>query len=240
MAERLRLYAAGSLSAALSELGMIAGCRVCIRFGPSGTLRQEIERGAAWDVFASADTAHPARLHAAGLGTPPRAFCSNSLCLILHPDIGGTDVTALLLRTDLRLGISTPGSDPSGDYAIAALARLDPAVARRALRLTGAPGCAAPPSGRNPYAWLITSGAADIIVTYRSNAIAARADTPALRTCALPAELRVVARYALTTRQGAVGASALAEYILSSEIQQRLQTLGFRPVDAGAAAQAPA
>lgn len=230
MAEALVLLAAGSLSAALAGIGPVADRPVEGVFGPSGLLRARIEGGAAWDVFASADTGHPARLHAAGLGTAPRVFCANRLALIRRAGLGGIDAAALLRRTDLRLGISTPGNDPSGDYALDALDRLDPGLAARALRLTGAPGLPRPPEGRNPYAWLVASGAADLFLTYRTNARAACADTPGLSALDLPKALQPQAEYALTVRVGAdPGAKVLADHLLSAPVRARLAALGFDP-----------
>lgn len=234
MAEALVLLAAGSLSGALGGIGPVAGRPVRADFGPSGLLRARIEGGAAWDVFASADTGHPARLQAAGLGTAPRVFCSNRLALILRPglslNLDGAEAAALLRRPDLRLGISTPGNDPSGDYALDALDRLDPGLAARALRLTGAPDLPRPPEGRNPYAWLVASGAADLFLTYRTNARVACADTPGLSALDLPEALQPRAEYALTARTGAdTGPAALAEYLLSAPVQARLAALGFEP-----------
>jgi len=241
MAEPLQLLAAGSLGAALAGLGPVRGHPVLAEFGPSGLLCARIEGGAPWDLFACADTGHPARLHAAGLGTVPSIFCSNRMALILRPGLPGEDAAALLTRPDLRLGISTPGNDPSGDYALAALDRLDPFLGPRALRLTGAPDLAQPPAGRNAYAWVLTSGAADMFLTYRSNAVAARQDTPGLRALDLPDRCQLRATYALTVRLGATEAArALARRILSSEVQSRLAALGFEPAGHDATAGAPA
>lgn len=231
MGETLRLLAAGSLSRALTGLGPVADRSVAAAFGPSGLLRAGIEDGTPWDVFASAAPCHPARLHAADIGTAPRVFCRNTLSLLVRPGLTGPDATALLRRPDLRLGIATPGNDPSGDYAVAALDRLAPGLGARALRLTGAPGLLQPPQGRNAYAWLLASGAADLFLTYRSNALAALQDTPGLRALDLPDALQVRASYAMTTRKGASDAAeALAERILSVEVQARLAALGFEPV----------
>lgn len=237
MTRSLTLLAAGSLARAFSDLGPVQGCSVSPLFGASGLLRAWIEQGTAWDVFASADTEHPAILHRAGLGTPARIFCHNALCLILRPGLRASDAAALLARDDLVVGISTPGNDPSGDYAVAALRKLDDflsgagtAAEARAQRLTGAPGLPSAPAGRNTYAWLIGSGAADMFLTYRTNGIAARQDTPGLAVLDLPDALQVRATYALTTRDGAgPGAEALARHILSSDVQARLARLGFEP-----------
>jgi ABC-type molybdate transport system substrate-binding protein len=143
----------------------------------------------------------------------------------------GDDAAALLTRPDLRLGISTPGNDPSGDYAVAALDRLAPGLGDRALRLTGAPGLPRAPQGRNPYAWVLDTGAADLFLTYRTNAVAAIADTPGLRMLDLPEAIQIRATYALTTRIDAgPAAEALARRVLSPETQGLLAALGFDPV----------
>jgi ABC-type molybdate transport system substrate-binding protein len=241
MAELLRLLAAGSLTRALTGLGPVAGQPVLTEIGPSGLLRARIENGAPWDVFASADTGHPARLSAAGLGTTAHDFCRNGLAAILRPRLAGDDAAALLMRQDLRLGISTPGNDPSGDSAVSALDRLVPGLSARALRLTGGPDLPQPPEGRNAYVWVLGSGTADLFLTYRSNAVAAMQDTPGLRTLDLPDALRVRAIYSLTTRIGAPPAArALAERILSPAIRARLATLGFEPVTEDITAGVPA
>ena len=236
MAEVLHLLAAGSLAKALANPEPVAGRLVITRFGASGLLREAIEMGAPWDIFVSANTDHPARLHRAGLGTPPRAFCRNRLCLILRPEVAGHDAAALLGRHDLRIGISTPGNDPSGDYAIEVLRRLDRIApganaVERARPLTGAPDLPVVPEGRNTYAWHLVEGAADLFLTYRSNGIAARTDTPELRVLDLPEPLAVQASYALITRKGAPPeVEALADRLLAMPLQGRLRVLGFDPV----------
>lgn len=232
------LLAAGSLARVFEDLPDPMRLGLTLHCGPSGLLRQAIEGGAAWDVFASADTGHAAALHHAGLAAVPRVFCHNSLCLILRPGLGPAAAETLLTRPDLTLGVSTPGADPSGDYAIAALARLEAlspgagqAAQARARRLSGAPGMPLAPVGRNVYAWLLTSGAADLFLTYATNGRAAQADTPALGLVDLPESLQVRAAYALTTRPG-VGpdAMALVDWIFAPEGQSRLRALGFLPL----------
>lgn len=210
------------------------GWGIDARFGPSGLLRAEIFAGAPWHVFISADTGHPAAIAEAGLGASPQLFCHNQLCLIVPDRFEDADPVALIRREDLRLGISTPGNDPSGDYAMAILRRLDAQspdgdAALRALKLAGAPDSPVAPSDRNAYAWMITQHMADLFLTYRSNAIAACADTPSLRMLALPRHLSVRASYALTFRPDAAEAQELAEALLSEEIQARLAAYGFEP-----------
>lgn len=59
----VRLYSAGSLRSALTDTAAAfekaAAIRVQAKFGASGTLKDEIIRGAPVDVFASANMEHP-------------------------------------------------------------------------------------------------------------------------------------------------------------------------------------
>lgn len=62
-------------------------------------LRERIEKGEAAQLFAPADTEHPRRLAAAHIHATPDTLLQT------------------LLRDDVRLGTSTPQSDPAGGYA---------------------------------------------------------------------------------------------------------------------------
>src|ERR1700723_1852480 len=66
----VRLFAAGSLQAALSEAGkefsVTEKIPVETNFGPSGVLRDRIEKGEPGDLFASADMGNPLALFHAG------------------------------------------------------------------------------------------------------------------------------------------------------------------------------
>jgi molybdate transport system substrate-binding protein len=62
-AEQLHVLAAGSLREVLGEIGnqyrQATGVEISADFGPSGILRQRIEKGERADLFASADIGHP-------------------------------------------------------------------------------------------------------------------------------------------------------------------------------------
>lgn len=239
----LSLWAAGSLKAALGEVAaafaaLPAGVPVAAEFGAAGTLRQRIEAGPVLpDVFASANLAHPEALAARGLGGPVRTFARNRLCALTRPEIGATGATLLdaMLRPDTRLGTSTPGADPSGDYAqllfdkVEAMASGAGAALRaKALPMTGGPGCPKAPDGRNLYAWIVGGGRADIFLTYATNAVLAQAEMPELRLVELPREFAVRADYGLTVlRPERPEASCLAGYILSPAGQRILLSYGF-------------
>lgn len=240
-AQDVSLYAAGSLSAALGEVAEgfaeAYGVRVSPTFGPSGLMRARIEAGEAAHVFASANMAHPRRLADAARGGPVALFARNSLCALAAPDVEVTGATLLatMLSGDVRLGTSTPGADPSGDYAWALFDRAEAehagagaALKAKALQLTGGPDSAPPPEGRNTYGWVVEEGRADLFLTYCTNAVLARAEVPALEIVVVPPELAVGADYGLIVLDRAPPeAWRLALYILSPEGQAVLNRYGF-------------
>lgn len=165
MARPLRLLAAGSLKAALGEVARAFtdrhGTPVETVFGASGLLRARIERGEAADLFASADLGHPSTLAAAGRSGPVAIFARNRLCALTRPGLatGPDRLLDTLLDPAVRVGTSTPGADPSGDYAWALFARAEALrsgatdiLCAKARQLTGGPDSPQAPPGRNLYA----------------------------------------------------------------------------------------
>jgi ABC-type molybdate transport system substrate-binding protein len=235
------VYAAGSLRDALTEVArdheVRTGQKVTLTFGPSGLLRERIEKGEGAQVFASADTQHPQRLAAGGGWAPQTVFVRNSLCALTQPGVAATPANLLdtLLQPGVKLGISTPKADPAGDYAMELFRKANLVRAgsqgtleTKALPLTGGPSSAAAPSGRNLYGWVMEQGRADVFLTYCTNALAAQKELPALRVVALPPELQVGASYGLTVRQGApAGAAAFAQALLAAPAQTILARHGF-------------
>jgi ABC-type molybdate transport system substrate-binding protein len=236
-ADPVRLFAAGSLRAALTEIAGLfeagTGAAVAARFGPSGLLRRAIEAGAEADVFAAADMDHP-RAVAAILGGGVRAFATNTLCALVHPGLEVSPATLLerMLDPGLRLGMSTPGADPSGDYALELFGKAEAlhpgaaaALEHKALRLTG--GAETPPGEGSVYAAILEAGRADIFITYRTNGLAARRALASLEIVDTPPALTVRAEYGLAWRSG--GGAALAHRILSTSGQAVLARHGFAP-----------
>ncbi|MCZ8285269.1 MAG: molybdate ABC transporter substrate-binding protein, partial [Bacteroidia bacterium] len=121
----LRVYAAGSLREALTEVARAyetrMGVKTQLTFGASGLLRERIEKGEPAQVFASADTQHPERLFAAAgsAWAQPTLFVRNQLCALAVPQLNADSgkLLALMLDPAVKLGTSTPKADPSGDYA---------------------------------------------------------------------------------------------------------------------------
>ena len=243
MSVPIRLYAAGSLKDALSEVARAheaaSGGKVEAKFAPSGLLKDEIAGGAPADIFASANMTHPRALQDAGKSGPVIRFARNTLSALVRPglEVDSASLLATLLDPQVRLATSTPGADPSGDYAFAMFDKAEAlrpgartALECKALKLTGGEGSAAPPGGRSLYGWHIAEGRADIFLTYRTNALAALAQYPGQKCVTLPAELAVAADYGLTIMKGASAeAQAFAQYIVSATGQDILARHGFAP-----------
>lgn len=242
-AEPLRIFAAGSLKAAFTQIGeafdasQSNGTKTVFEFGASGLLRERIETGEAASVFASADTGHPKSLENQGKTKGSVAvFARNSLCALAAPRFAASSpLIEVLLDANNVLGISTPKSDPSGDYALAVFDKADAlrpgagaALRAKARQLTGGPATPKAPSGQNQYAWLVGSGQADVFLTYCTNAVLARAENPVLQSIPLPPDLAVGADYGLVLMAGAPAlAKSFADFIQATPGRAILIAHGF-------------
>jgi ABC-type molybdate transport system substrate-binding protein len=239
--ETVQLHAAGSLRTALTQVAAAFeaayGVKVRSKFGPSGTLKDEIAAGAPAHVFASANMEHPRALANAGKGGPVVLFARNRLCALVRPGLAVTSDTLLerMLDPHVKLATSTPKADPSGDYAFAVFAKAESvragaraALEAKALQLTGGPESPMPPPGRNLYGLLVAQGAADIFLAYCTGAREAQEQNPRQQIVALPDALAVGADYGLTVTAAAPPeAYRLAMFILSAPGQRILADLGF-------------
>jgi molybdate transport system substrate-binding protein len=237
----VRLLAAGSLQAALSEIsGQFLSAEkipVEITFGPSGVLRDRIDKGEKGDLFASADMGNPLALSRAGKAGPVVLFARNRLCAMVRPGLDVTPETLLerMLDPAVKLGTSTPKADPAGDYTWAMFAKADAvrpgaraALEAKALQLMGGPGSARPPQGTNLFAWLMRENRADIFIAYCSAGPDFIAQLPDAKVVSLPPALATGADYGLTVLAGASpNAASLALYILSQAGQKSLAKYGF-------------
>jgi molybdate transport system substrate-binding protein len=239
--ETVLLHAAGSLRGALSEVASgfeAAGLgKVQAKFGPSGILKNEIATGEKAQVFASANMEHPQALASEKHSSPVVLFARNRLCALVRSGLHVTPASLLgrMLDPQIKLGTSTPKADPSGDYAWelfhkaekimpGAYATLD----KKALQLTGGPSSPPASQGRSAYGEFIAQGAADIFLTYCTNALVAQRENPAQQIVQLPDELSVGADYGLTVMNGAsVSAHRFALFILSVDGQRTLAKHGF-------------
>ncbi len=232
--ETVRLYAAGSLRVALTEIAKDFEAqsggqhKVETTFGASGLLRERIEAGEPANVFASADTGHPKKLFDLGrTATPVAVFARNELCALVRSGLAVSPETLLdvMLDPKVRVGISTPKADPSGDYAFALFTKADatkPGVKvlleTKALQLVGNPNSAKAPEGRTVYGWLMANDKADVFLTYCTNALLAKSELASLSIVAIPKALSVGADYGLVVLKGAPpSTNDLVDYIRSAK-----------------------
>jgi molybdate transport system substrate-binding protein len=117
---RLTVFAAASLTDALPKLA----ARDRYSFGGSDALATQIEHGAPADVFASANTSLPARLHARGLVERPVAFTRNALVVVV-PASNPAQIESVrdLARRGVTVVVAN-ASVPVGGYTRKVLARL--------------------------------------------------------------------------------------------------------------------
>src|SRR5687768_5939385 len=127
-AQDVRIAAASDLQAALPELiarfEKESGLRLQANFGSSGNFFTQIQNGAPFDLYLSADSEYPRRLHAAGAGDAPVAYGTGRLVLWTRTD-SGVDIRrglqALLDPRVRRIAIANPTHAPYGRAAVAAL-----------------------------------------------------------------------------------------------------------------------
>lgn len=239
--EPVLLHAAGSLRTALTEVAgafeAASGQRVQAKYGPSGTLKDEIAGGAHAEVFASANMEHPQALATAGKSGPVVLFARNRLCALVRPGLAVEPATILdrMLDANVKLGTSTPRADPSGDYAWEVFRKADrlrpgafAALEEKALRLTGGPNAPSAPPGRTIYGALVAEGKADIFLTYCTSAREAQTQNSSQQIVPLPVELAVGADYGLTVlNRSSPQAYEFAMFILSIDGQRLLAKHGF-------------
>ena len=210
------------------------------KFNSSGLLRQEIEAGAAFDMLASADMEQPRRLQ---VGHPERLvinFARNRLCAIARTATGITAANMLdrLLDPGVRLGTSTPGADPGGDYAWQVFARAESlhpgaktALESKALKLVGG-GDKTPllVAGKGAVEGVFLADRADVMLGYCSGAPDVARLVPGLSVVPLPAELTVGPAYGMIVLDAKPVATRFALFVMSQAGQAVLQAYGFEPV----------
>ncbi|MBS7813795.1 substrate-binding domain-containing protein [Roseococcus pinisoli] len=244
-AEPLRLFGAGSLREAMTEIatayGRETGREVSTSFGFSGLMRERIERGEEADVFTSADTGHPLRLLRDGRASRVVLFARNTLCLAAPAGTGLTSETAvrLLLDPGVPLGVFPAVQDPVGDYTLDLFRRIEAehpgaeaALRARAVVINEAMVGRPLAQGEDWPAALLRDGKMRLHVSYCTTARARLArQVPGLEIAELPASLAVGPAYGLAVLRGArPGAEDLALFILSEAGQRALARVGFTTV----------
>jgi molybdate transport system substrate-binding protein len=240
MSQSVNVTSAGSLRHAFPQIiaafANASGVAVSLTLGPAGLLREQIEARGAFDLFASANMEHPRRLASLGIAGETLCFARNSFCVIARAGLGLTreNFIDVLSAPSVTIGTSTPGDDPSGDYAFGVFDRIEAkypgwgeALKSRSKQLVG--GRNSPPAspGRGPGA-LVAEDEVDVMMSYYSNARALEGD-PAFSVVIVPSEYAPDVNYGLCMRKNAPAAAGLLrDFMLSDEGQRILEAAGFR------------
>ena len=240
----IRVMAAGSLkdafTAVFADYTKQYGDAFSPVWGPSGVLRERLQKGEAFDVFASANLPHARALTEAGVSGPSVMFAKNALCIVTEAasplDTG--NLVDTLLKPDVGIGTSTPVADPAGDYTWEMFRKVDAmrpgafdTLSKKAQQLVGGPATPAAVNGRSPLLVALDDHKIDLFVTYCSVAQQTVRDSSKYKSVALPPELAVGPEYGLTvSRKAIAGAADFAIYLLSPPAQATLKSFGFIPV----------
>ena len=208
--EELVLFGAGSLREVMTQIAADYqarhGVTVRTEFGPSGLMRERIERDERVDLFASADMGHPLKLREQGRATIVAMFTRNTLCAVAMPHVGLTTTNVLdkLLDPGIKLGTSTPKADPAGDYtwAMFRLAdRLRPGsfaiLDTKAQQIVGGALPSVPAGGADPAVTALRDGVVDVHIGYCTSARLRLSQLPTLQVIDIPESLRVGPEYGL-------------------------------------------
>ncbi len=178
------MMAAGSLkdalTAAFADYGKQHGATFAPVWGPSGVLRERLQKGEAFDVFASAALPHAQALTDAGISGASVMFARNALCIVTSAGrpLDGNNLVETLLKPGVRIGTSTPGADPGGDYTWELFHRIEAGgaagafeiLSKKAQQLFGGATTAAPVDGRHRLLAALDDGKIDLFVYYCSSA----------------------------------------------------------------------
>jgi ABC-type molybdate transport system substrate-binding protein len=240
----IRVMAAGSLkdafTAIFADFSKQYGVGFAPVWGPSGTLRERLQKGEPFDVFASAALPHAQALTDAGIAGPSVLFTRNALCVVTmaaNPIDTGTLIETLL-KPETKIGTSTPVSDPSGDYTWEVFHRIEAqrpgafkTLSEKAQQLIGSPTSAPAVNGRSPLLVALDEHRIDLFIYYCSGAREIVKASANYKSVALPEALSVGPEYGLTvSRQAQPLAADFAMYLLSPQGQATLKAYGFIPV----------
>ena len=238
----LVVYGAGSLREAVGQVaenwGAKHGIAVRTEFGPSGRMRERIERGEPVDLFTSADIGHAAKLVADGRAQVMAMFARNSLCVLapsssaLQPD----QLPDFLLDGELRIGTSPAKVDPLGDYTEILFQRIGTmrpgaeALLRAKMVVLDTPPGSPPPKSGDVTADAFQDGRIGAAVVYCSGRARYDKLLPGMAMVPFPAALEVGPEYGLAVVSPRPEAMALAMALLSPNGQRVMADWGFTPV----------
>ena len=236
-AETLTVGAAHSLKGAFQDIVPMFekeyGVTVEIVYGPSQTLRRQIEQGAPIDVFLPEAFEEVEKLHKKGLtlNGGPRIFAQTSLVLVMATSASATSVSFHdgLPNRATRIALVDPKTSALGEITAKALTKLDPAYKNHTHPLHA--------EHSDDVVNLVSTGRADVGIVYRVDAIHNGQvriidETPAGRHTPVQFGAAVV----WTCRNESLGvAEEFFNFIMSPRIQKLMLKYGFDPVSSNSA-----
>ena len=131
-------------------------------------------------MFASAALPHAQALTDAGISGPSVLFARNALCVVTDQRIARSmpaNLVETLLKPEIRIGTSTPVSDPAGDYTWEMFHKVDAlqpgafdTLSKKAQQLFGGPTTTAPVNGRPRLLVALDDRQIDLFIYYCSGA----------------------------------------------------------------------
>lgn len=232
-AESLTIGAAPSLKATFQEIVPMFereyGATVHVVYGPSQTLRRQIEKGAAIDLFLPASVEEVEKLHKKGLtlNGQPRVYAETSLTLVMSATSQARPVSfreSVLNRTT-RIALGDPKVSSLGEITDRALIKHDPAYKSR-FQLVFA-------QHAEDIVNLVHSGEVEMGIVYRVDAINSGQvriidENPAGRHT--PVKLGEAVVWTCRDTSRAV-AKEFSDFMMSPRIQKLLLKYGFEPVE---------
>ena len=229
-AQELTIAAAADLRPALEEITTNfenrSGLKVRVSYGSSGNFYQQLQNGAPFDLFLSANTDYPKKLASAGLVLEGSyyEFAHGSIVLLV-PDNSKLDLKqglrALLSPEVKKIAIADPSHAPYGQAAVAALKAeglYDHVYSRI---VTG--------ENISQAASFVLSGAADVGIVAKSLALAPAARAQAKFVDVLPGDYPSIEQAMVVLRsaknQGA--AMKFESYLKGGEAKGILKQYGF-------------
>ena len=169
--ESLTVGAAYSLRTTLYEIVPMFekeyGATVRVVYGPSQTIRRQIEKGASIDVFLPESFEEVEKLRKKGLtlNGGPRIFAQTSLVLVMATTSPATSISfhEVLPNGAIRIALVDPETSALGEITAKALTKLDPAYKNRS-RLLHA-------QHSDDVLNLLHRGEADVGIVHRADAI---------------------------------------------------------------------
>ena len=227
---RITVAAAADLQTALPDIASgferKTGITVTLTFGSSGNFFAQIQNGAPFDVFLSADADYPRQLAASGFVDPQTIYqyADGGLVLWTRADSGidvGKGLTMLQDARVRRIAIANPAVAPYGRAAVAALksAQVYDTVRQKLVNAENV----------TQAAQFAESGNADVALIGHALALGPSLK-PKGRFAAVPATLHppiVQAAAVVTASKNKEQARAFLTYLKGADARRILQSFGF-------------